>query len=393
MSFPYHDRFWCDAANFVRQRAGRADSILAPDIFWWRFPKIYRYVNTRLRPGLQYDWIILHKGLIEELPDAFVVRCLEDLKPVFANEVFVILARSSPEELVPDDPHLLSLTQRLGNLPAAEFPTASSASELVLPEPGAISKFSELNEHEFAQAMDEFWKNGGYIYSTLRDQTYYDEINRCIAELIDDGAVGKRVLDVACGTGRCGAILSAESRVTGVDISNVAIELAKERHEALPNFSFRRMDAHDLRFTERSFDIVLFIDAIEHVKNAEKVIAEVSRVLKPGGLALLTVANRDSVNQVLTRKLGYPEFVTNYQHIREFSYAETVDLLNRNQLEVKQTRGIFLYPYWGVPGVDEIVREITDEDPEFVELMRRLGERVGAEHAYCSVVLARKAPA
>ena len=55
-----------------------------------------------------------------------------------------------------------------------------------------------------------------------------------------------------------------------------------------------------------------------------------------------------------------------------------------------RTAGIFLYPYWGVPGVDEVVRKITDEDPQFVELMRLLGERVGAEYAYCSVVLAQK---
>ena len=40
---------------------------------------------------------------------------------------------------------------------------------------------------------------------------------------------------------------------------------------------------------------------------------------------------------------------------------------------------------------DEIEREVTEGDAQFVELMRHLGERVGAEHAYCSVVLVRKA--
>ena len=105
---------------------------------------------------------------------------------------------------------------------------------------------------------------------------------------------------------------------------------------------------------------------------------------------MATVANRESVNQILMTKLGYPEFVTNYQHVREFSYRETLDLLDRHGFGLDRTAGIFLYPYWGVPGVDEVVRKITDEDPEFVELMRLLGERVGAEHAYCSVVLGHK---
>jgi hypothetical protein len=49
MSFPYHDRFWCDAADFLEKRAARDDAILAPDIFWWRFRKMYRYINPRLR--------------------------------------------------------------------------------------------------------------------------------------------------------------------------------------------------------------------------------------------------------------------------------------------------------------------------------------------------------
>jgi 2-polyprenyl-3-methyl-5-hydroxy-6-metoxy-1,4-benzoquinol methylase len=107
------------------------------------------------------------------------------------------------------------------------------------------------------------------------------------------------------------------------------------------------MDAHSLCSADGSFDIVLFIDAIEHVKDAYKVVSEISRVLRPGGQVLLTVANRDSVNQVLTRKLGYREFVTNYQHIREFSFAETRNLLGSHHLEIEQSRGIFLYPYWG----------------------------------------------
>jgi SAM-dependent methyltransferase len=390
VSFPYHDPFWCDAASFVERYAERTHAILAPDIFWWRFPKIYRYVNTKIRPSFRYDWIILHKGLLEELPRAFVARSLKDLQPAFANEVFVVLSRWSPAPLQQDNPHFLALTQQLERLPEDKDEPPSLAAEPVLPEPGAIYKFSALDDREFKEAMDEFWLNGGYVYSTCRDKTYYEEIDRCIAEFIVGKVSQGSVLDLACGIGRLGEIFPAGSHVIGVDVSSVAIDRARERHKAFRNFSFAQMDAHDLRFADESFDAVLFIDAIEHVKDAGGVLAEIARVLRPGGILLLTVANRDSVNQVLTRKLGYPEFVTNYQHIREFSYAETLSMLDANQLQTKKTRGIFLYPYWGVPGVDEIVREVTDEDPEFVELMRKLGEKVGAEHAYCSVVLARK---
>jgi hypothetical protein len=53
---------------------------------------------------------------------------------------------------------------------------------------------------------------------------------------------------------------------------------------------------------------------------------------------------------------------------------------------------MFLYPYWGIPGIDQIARPITDSDPELVELMRELGRRVGPEHSYLMVILAEKAP-
>ena len=391
MSFPYHDRFWCDAADFLDKRTTRKDSILAPDIFWWRFHKIYRYVNTRLNPDLKYDWIVLHKGIINELPALFVIEAFSALIPVFANEVFVILGRGDPEAAIPaTDPHLLALTERLPTLAQdSRQSSPSAATAPVLPEPGAIFKFSALEPSEFVEAMDQFWLNGGYVYPTLRDKVYYAEIDRYIAEFVGNGD-GQAILDLCCGPGRLSGIMSHQSRVTGVDISGVAIRMAEERHRGKSNFQFRQMDAQTLSMPEESFDVVLLIDSIEHVMDADAVFAEIRRVLKRGGRLMATVANRDSVNQILMTKLGHPEFVTNYQHVMEFSYRETLDLFARYKFELDRTAGIFLYPYWGVPGVDEVVRKITDEDPEFVELMRLLGERAGAEHAYCSVVLAHK---
>ena len=76
MKFPDRDVFWCETADFVLERAGPSDAILAPDIFAARFPKIYRYIDVIFLPQLSYDWVILHKGLVEELPYAFVARSL-----------------------------------------------------------------------------------------------------------------------------------------------------------------------------------------------------------------------------------------------------------------------------------------------------------------------------
>lgn len=42
MSFPYHDGMWTAVADFVGTWARPGDSVLAPDIFWYRLPRIYR---------------------------------------------------------------------------------------------------------------------------------------------------------------------------------------------------------------------------------------------------------------------------------------------------------------------------------------------------------------
>ena len=94
---------------------------------------------------------------------------------------------------------------------------------------------------------------------------------------------------------------------------------------------------------------------------------------------------------MLLRRLGSPGFLGTFQHIREYGYGEVVALLQETGFTVRKTAGILLFPYWGVPGVDQHIREITDNDPVFVEWMRRLGERVGAEYAYSSVFLAERA--
>jgi SAM-dependent methyltransferase len=150
------------------------------------------------------------------------------------------------------------------------------------------------------------------------------------------------------------------------------------------------MDAHQLGFPEASFSAVLFIDAIEHVKDAPAVLSEAARILAPGGELIATVANRDSLHEIIARKLGMPEFKTNYQHIQEFTFAETRALLEERGLSVADAQGILLFPFWGIPLLDAAVRGLTDEDAELVEVLRVLGERAGPEFAYAFVVRAVK---
>lgn len=387
MSFPYHDAFWTSAADFVGALVKPGERILAPDVFWWRFPKIHRYRHTFLAPAEDYDWAILHKGELDCLSRPTLER-ITCGRPVFANEVFVVWHRGDSCPAVDDgSPHLRAFFERFEEANRV-LPRPVASGGQILPDPGCIQRFEFLSDREVGIQMDAFWKRGGYVYETVRDKVYYEEIDRHIAELFGDGA-GRDILDLACGRGRLKGI-SDTGRVTGIDLSATAIELARTAHAARPNFRFLQMSAQELAFSDASFDDVLFVDALEHVFHPRKVLTEAARVLRPGGRFLVTSANRDSLNQILTRKLGFPDFVTNFQHIREYTYTEMVALLEEAGFAVRRTAGVLLHPYWGVPGVDEVTRRVNDHDAELVELLRKLGELVGAEHAYLSVILAEK---
>src|SRR4029077_14769476 len=104
-----------------------------------------------------------------------------------------------------------------------------------------------------------------------------------------------RVLDLACGTGRIAVPLAARGfDVAGIDISQRALEVARA---AAPELDWRHGDMRELPWDDESFDGVInlwsafgyFETQAEH----ERVLAEVARVLRPGGVFVI-----DAVNQV-----------------------------------------------------------------------------------------------
>ena len=90
MSFPYHDVYWADTAKFLMPQVTTNDKVLAPDDFWRLFPRIYRYINTRLKPAMSYDWAVIHKGQLGEFSPKFLRGLGGRMVPVFANEVFFV---------------------------------------------------------------------------------------------------------------------------------------------------------------------------------------------------------------------------------------------------------------------------------------------------------------
>lgn len=99
---------------------------------------------------------------------------------------------------------------------------------------------------------------------------------------------GKVVLDAACGVGYGSSFLSNTAKeVIGVDISAEAITYAKDHYQK-ENTRFQMMDAGNLDFPERYFDLVCSFETLEHLDNPLNFLAEVKRVLKEGGIVIIS---------------------------------------------------------------------------------------------------------
>jgi ubiquinone/menaquinone biosynthesis C-methylase UbiE len=122
--------------------------------------------------------------------------------------------------------------------------------------------------------------------------------NRTIAREVASFASlsGAHVLDVGCQLGALPIALSElGAHVTGVDVSDALLSAAQMRSQCYgATATFVRAEAERLPFADHSFDVVTFVDVIEHVSRPRDAVRELSRVLRPGGLLYLFGPNRFS---------------------------------------------------------------------------------------------------
>jgi ubiquinone/menaquinone biosynthesis C-methylase UbiE len=107
------------------------------------------------------------------------------------------------------------------------------------------------------------------------------------------------VLDVGCAAGVWAHHVSKRvARSVGVDVDGPTVELGARLH---PDAELRQADARHLPFADGEFDKVVFISTLEHIDDPERALAEVARVLKPGGRLAIAdiVSERQLVDAIV----------------------------------------------------------------------------------------------
>ncbi|MCZ7862744.1 class I SAM-dependent methyltransferase [Agrobacterium salinitolerans] len=106
------------------------------------------------------------------------------------------------------------------------------------------------------------------------------------AEIEASGLKAGSLIDLGCGTGYyLGQLAQRFSRSVGVDISEGMLGVAVAGY---PNVEFLKSDLTDLPFDGGSFDVVLSCRTMTHLSDPRKAIGEIARLLRPGGIAIIT---------------------------------------------------------------------------------------------------------
>ncbi len=171
-------------------------------------------------------------------------------------------------------------------------------------------------------------------------QIKYEHLHRYALCL--EFVAGKDVLDIASGEGYGSvALTKAAHSVIGVDIDTASIEHANHQYHDCENLKFLVGSCDAIPLPNESVEVVTSFETIEHHDKQEEMMLEIKRVLKPGGLLIISSPNRLTYSD----ERNY----SNPYHVKELYYDELINLLKHHFKYVKiygqrLATGSFIFP-------------------------------------------------
>ncbi len=174
----------------------------------------------------------------------------------------------------------------------------------------ASSKSSSVN-NDFYEEYEERWytaKNDPVALLRAEARTRNPWIITELVKRYSDSEI--RILDVGCGAGFLANELARQGyRVTGLDASSSTLDVARQ-HDSTGTVEYRLGDAYSMEFGNATFDVVCAMDFLEHVDHPEKVVQEIARVVRGGGLFFFHTFNRNFIAWLIVIK-GVEWFIRN----------------------------------------------------------------------------------
>jgi 2-polyprenyl-6-hydroxyphenyl methylase/3-demethylubiquinone-9 3-methyltransferase len=210
--------------------------------------------------------------------------------------------------------------------------------------------YDRIDNAVYGVQSDQWWQSESPWYQMIVtfDPARVGYAKKILIERLKIDPKATAALEVGCG----GGFMTEEMArmgfsTTGVDPSEPSLRVAAEhaRRSGL-DIRYRTGVGESLPFEDRSFGAVFCCDVLEHVRDLPKVISEISRVLKPGGVFYYNTLNRTWASLLGAIKVGqvwkrWAFFPPNLHVWRMFiKPGEMKSLLRQNGLEWKEHRGM-----------------------------------------------------
>jgi SAM-dependent methyltransferase len=169
----------------------------------------------------------------------------------------------------------------------------------------------------------------------LAEENYWFRRHEVVYERLAERCAGRDVLEAGCGEGY-GADLIADvaRRVIGLDYDETAVAHVRARY---PRVQMHHGNLAELPLDGGAVDVVVNFQVIEHLWDQGQFVAECLRVLRPGGVLLMSTPNR------ITFSPGRDTPINPF-HTRELNAAELTELLTDAGFSVESMLGVFHGP-------------------------------------------------
>ena len=209
--------------------------------------------------------------------------------------------------------------------------------------------YRRIDNEVYNREGDLWWQKDTVLHllKTSVNPARVGYFRRMLFEELKLRSVGKTALEVGCGGGiLCEEIARMGFKTTGVDPSEPSLNTARN-HAKLSRLDvdYDQGSGEQLPYPDRSFDVVFCCDVLEHVRDLPKVIAEIARVLKSGGVFCYDTLNRTLISKLVAIKVLQEwkryAFMPPNLHVWEMFIKpkEIISLLERKGFEPKGQRG------------------------------------------------------